>query len=55
MTNEKRLEKLYAIAKSADPDRYDAFCKNLKMAATSGLFPEIMGNCADLILDIMEQ
>lgn len=55
MTNEKRLEKLYAIAKSADPDRYNAFCKNLKMAATSGLFPEIMGNCADLILDIMEQ
>lgn len=25
------------------------------MAATSGLFPEIMENCADLILDIMEQ
>lgn len=55
MTNEKRLEKLYAIAKAADADRYDAFCKNLKLAATSGLFPEIMTHCADMILDIVEQ
>lgn len=55
MTNENRLEKLYAIAKAADADRYDAFCKNPKLAATSGLFPEIMTHCADMILDIMEQ
>lgn len=55
MTNQKKLEKLYAIANALDPERYNTFCENLKFVSTSGLFPETLVHCADLILDITEE